>query len=65
MLRKYFESEMEYALMDPIIFGDYWAAGTEEEVVYYEDMQDYEVCKAIAEEVWLNSMEFEDFFPSI
>lgn len=37
--------------MDPIIFGDYWAAGTEEEVPYYEDMQDFDVCKAITEEV--------------
>lgn len=51
MLSKYFEAEKGYALMDPIIFGDYWAAGTEEEVVFYEDMQDYDVCKAIAEEV--------------
>lgn len=51
MLKKYFREDMGYAMMDPIIFGEYWAAGTEEEVVYYEDMQDFDVCKAIAEEV--------------
>lgn len=37
-------------MMNPIIFGDYWAANTDEEG-YYEDMQDFDVCKAIAEEV--------------
>ncbi|VDM32164.1 unnamed protein product [Hydatigera taeniaeformis] len=51
MLKKYFREDMDYAMMNPIIFGEYWAAGTEEEVVYYEDMQDFDVCKAIAEEL--------------
>ncbi|KAM3182244.1 hypothetical protein ACTXT7_012779 [Hymenolepis weldensis] len=49
-LQKYFEEIMDYAMMDPIIFGDYWAANTDEEG-YYEDMQDFDVCKAIAEEL--------------
>ncbi|KAL5105240.1 Dynein heavy chain 10 axonemal [Taenia crassiceps] len=51
MLKKYCKEDMDYAMIDPIIFGEYWAAGTDEEVVFYEDMQDFDVCKAIAEEL--------------
>uniref|UniRef100_A0A5K3F2S1 AAA_lid_1 domain-containing protein n=1 Tax=Mesocestoides corti TaxID=53468 RepID=A0A5K3F2S1_MESCO len=51
MLEKYYKDDMDYALMDPIIFGDYWSAGADEEVTFYEDIQDYDVCKAIAEEL--------------
>ncbi|VDO04672.1 unnamed protein product [Rodentolepis nana] len=52
-LHKYFEESMDYAMMDPLIFGDYWAANTDEED-YYEDMQDFDVCKAITEELMVS-----------
>ncbi len=52
-LNKYFNDDCEYAKMDPIIFGDFWAAGGDEEIVFYEDIQDFEVCKALAEEASL------------
>ncbi|VDN14492.1 unnamed protein product [Dibothriocephalus latus] len=48
---KYFPGDIAYALMDPLIFGDYWSAALEEETKFYEDIQDYDVCKAVAEEV--------------
>lgn len=46
-----FPDEASYAVLDPILFGDYWAAASEEDARLYEDMQDYEVCKAVVEEV--------------
>ncbi|VDL92009.1 unnamed protein product [Schistocephalus solidus] len=52
-MEKYFPGDIAYALMDPLIFGDYWSAGLEEEAKFYEDIQDYDVCKAVAEELLL------------
>ncbi|CAH8459226.1 unnamed protein product [Dicrocoelium dendriticum] len=54
-----FPDEVNYASMDPILFGDYWAAASEEDARLYEDMQDYEVCKAIVEELLANYRESE------
>lgn len=51
MLEKYHPDDMDYAKMNPIIFGDYWAAAMEDEPTYYEDIQDFDVCKALVEEV--------------
>ncbi|KAA3673650.1 dynein heavy chain, axonemal, partial [Paragonimus westermani] len=49
-----FSDEVNYASMDPILFGDYWAVASEQDPRLYEDMQDYEVCKAIVEELLYN-----------
>lgn len=49
-VKKYFEEDFKYAMTNPIIFGDFWATSSEEDI-YYEDMQDFDVCKAITEEV--------------
>ncbi|KAF7232413.1 hypothetical protein EG68_10797, partial [Paragonimus skrjabini miyazakii] len=54
-----FSDEVNYASMDPILFGDYWAAASEEDPRLYEDMQDYDVCKAIVEELLFNYRETE------
>nr|CAK6928266.1 unnamed protein product [Fasciola hepatica] len=54
-----FPDEANYASMDPILFGDYWAAASEEDARLYEDMQDYEVCKAVVEELLFNYRETE------
>ncbi|TGZ71294.1 hypothetical protein CRM22_002727 [Opisthorchis felineus] len=54
-----FSDEVSYASMDPILFGDYWAAASEEDARLYEDMQDYEVCKAIVEELLFGYRETE------
>ncbi|VDP32319.1 unnamed protein product [Echinostoma caproni] len=58
-MNELFEDEAGYAVLDPILFGDYWAAASEEDARLYEDMQDYEVCKAVVEELLFNYRETE------
>ena len=42
---------MEYALRDPILFGDFRNTLEESEPRFYEDIQDFEACKAVFQEV--------------
>jgi len=39
--------------VDPILFGDYWCAGLEDEPRLYDDLQDYEVIKSFFHEVFI------------
>ncbi|XP_069475795.1 dynein axonemal heavy chain 10 [Ambystoma mexicanum] len=46
-----FKSDLEYAMRDPILFGDYRTAMNEGEPRIYEDIQDYEAAKALFQEI--------------
>lgn len=50
LLEDSFSDHFEYVVRDPILFGDFRNALTEEPRVY-EDVVDYEATKAIFEEV--------------
>lgn len=50
-MQQYFEDYMEYALTEPMLFGDYRNALMEEEGRYYEDVLDYEAVQALFQEV--------------
>lgn len=43
----------EYALRDPVYFGDYRSAALTGQDRYYEDLIDYEACFALLQEVSL------------
>ncbi len=49
-----FSDHSEVALRDPVLYGDYRNAMTEEPRLY-EDVVDYNATKAIFEEVWFFS----------
>ena len=51
LLNQYFVDYVEVAIRDPILFGDYRTALTPEKPRIYEDMQDYDVVKALFDEV--------------
>ncbi|XP_028292993.1 dynein heavy chain 10, axonemal [Gouania willdenowi] len=51
LMEQHFKSDLEAIMRDPIIFGDYRTALSETEPRFYEDIQDYEACKALFEEV--------------
>ncbi|XP_078523750.1 dynein axonemal heavy chain 10 isoform X2 [Lissotriton helveticus] len=46
-----FKDDLEYAVRDPILFGDYRTALREGEPRVYEDIQDYEAAKALFQEI--------------
>ncbi|XP_069071115.1 dynein axonemal heavy chain 10 [Pleurodeles waltl] len=46
-----FKTDLEYAMRDPILFGDYRTALREGEPRVYEDIQDYEAAKALFQEI--------------
>lgn len=55
LLAEYFKDiDCTHVLADPILFGDFRNALEEGEPRIYEDMQDYEACKAIFQEVSAN-----------
>lgn len=47
LVEEHFNSDLESAMRDPILFGDYRTALTESEPRVYEDIQDYDACKAL------------------
>ncbi|KAH9515000.1 Dynein heavy chain 10, axonemal [Bulinus truncatus] len=52
LIKEYFkEAHMDNISRDPILFGDFRFALDEEEPRIYEDLQDYEACKALFHEV--------------
>ena len=50
-LAESFPREAEYALKDPIMFGDYRNMLEEAEPRYYEDLLDFDATKALFQEV--------------
>jgi len=47
LIDEHFKSDLEAAMKDPILFGDYRTALNESEPKVYEDIQDYEAAKAM------------------
>ncbi|XP_046382890.1 dynein axonemal heavy chain 10 [Ischnura elegans] len=57
-LHKYFPDESEYALRDPMLFGDFRNATMEEEPRFYEDLLDYDAVFALMQEILEEYNEF-------
>ncbi|KAG5280454.1 hypothetical protein AALO_G00060150 [Alosa alosa] len=51
LIEEHFAADLESAMRDPILFGDYRAALTEAEPRVYEDIQDYDASKALFQEI--------------
>ena len=51
LIDEHFSGQKEYALKDPLLFGDYRTALNPDVPRLYEDIQDYEAVKAIFDEV--------------
>ncbi|XP_051831868.1 dynein axonemal heavy chain 10 [Antechinus flavipes] len=51
LIQKNFEEDLEFAMRDPILFGDFRMALNEGEPRIYEDIQDYEAAKALFQEI--------------
>uniref|UniRef100_W5K6M6 Dynein axonemal heavy chain 10 n=1 Tax=Astyanax mexicanus TaxID=7994 RepID=W5K6M6_ASTMX len=51
LIQEHFGSELDSAMRDPILFGDYRTALSESEPRVYEDIQDYDACKALFQEI--------------
>ncbi|XP_077456872.1 dynein axonemal heavy chain 10-like [Stigmatopora argus] len=51
LVETHFKENMEDVMRDPILFGDYRSALSETETRVYEDLLDYEACKALFQEI--------------
>nr|DBA23158.1 TPA: hypothetical protein GDO54_014099 [Pyxicephalus adspersus] len=51
LIGEHFKDDLEYAMRDPILFGDYRTALNEGEPRVYEDIQDYDAAKALFQEI--------------
>ncbi|XP_053336632.1 dynein axonemal heavy chain 10 [Clarias gariepinus] len=51
LIEEHYNSDVESAMRDPILFGDYRTALSEFEPRVYEDIQDYDACKALFQEI--------------
>lgn len=51
VLEDHFKDDTEEVLREPVLFGDYRTALDEGEPRLYEDIQDYDACKALFQEV--------------
>ncbi|CAL8251349.1 unnamed protein product [Boreogadus saida] len=51
LIEEHFKSDLEAAMRDPILFGDYRTALNESEPRVYEDIQDYDAAKALFQEI--------------
>ncbi|XP_063051673.1 dynein axonemal heavy chain 10 [Engraulis encrasicolus] len=51
LLEEHFPADLENAIRDPILFGDYRSALNEAEPRVYEDIQDYDASKALFQEI--------------
>ena len=47
LIEEHFKSDLESAMREPILFGDYRTALNESEPRVYEDIQDYDAAKAL------------------
>ncbi|XP_076854099.1 dynein axonemal heavy chain 10 [Brachyhypopomus gauderio] len=51
LIEEHFRCDLDYAMRDPILFGDYRTALNESDPRVYEDIQDYDACKALFQEI--------------
>ncbi|XP_017580699.2 dynein heavy chain 10, axonemal [Pygocentrus nattereri] len=51
LIEEHFKSDLDSTMRDPILFGDYRTALSESEPRVYEDIQDYDACKALFQEI--------------
>ncbi|CAH2295752.1 dynein heavy chain 10, axonemal [Pelobates cultripes] len=51
LIAEHFPADLEHAMKDPILFGDYRTAMQEGEPRVYEDIQDYDASKALFQEI--------------
>ncbi|NXF29028.1 DYH10 protein, partial [Nyctibius bracteatus] len=51
LIEENFRDDLEQAMRDPILFGDFTMALSEEEPRIYEDIQDYDAAKALFQEI--------------
>ncbi|XP_063271579.1 dynein axonemal heavy chain 10 [Prinia subflava] len=51
LVEKHFEDHLEHVMRDPVLFGDFRTALNEAEPRVYEDIQDYDVAKALFKEI--------------
>uniref|UniRef100_A0A8C3JB17 Dynein axonemal heavy chain 10 n=1 Tax=Calidris pygmaea TaxID=425635 RepID=A0A8C3JB17_9CHAR len=58
LIEENFTDDMEHAMRDPIIFGDFRMALNEGEPRIYEDIQDYDAAKALFQEILEEYNEF-------
>ncbi|NXM38868.1 DYH10 protein, partial [Gymnorhina tibicen] len=58
LVEEHFTDDLEHVMRDPILFGDFRTALNEAEPRVYEDVQDYEVSKALFQEILDDYNEF-------
>ncbi|NXF04124.1 DYH10 protein, partial [Smithornis capensis] len=58
LIEEHFTDDLEDAMRDPILFGDFRTALNEAEPRVYEDIQDYDVAKALFKEILDDYNEF-------
>ncbi|KAM4891097.1 dynein axonemal heavy chain 10 [Sylvia borin] len=51
LVEEHFADELEHVMRDPVLFGDFRTALNEAEPRVYEDIQDYDVAKALFKEI--------------
>uniref|UniRef100_A0A8C4WLB8 Dynein axonemal heavy chain 10 n=1 Tax=Gopherus evgoodei TaxID=1825980 RepID=A0A8C4WLB8_9SAUR len=51
LIQEHYKDDLEQAMRDPILFGDFRMALNEEEPRVYEDIQDYDAAKALFQEI--------------
>ncbi|XP_074410515.1 dynein axonemal heavy chain 10 isoform X7 [Zonotrichia albicollis] len=51
LVEEHFADHLEHVMRDPILFGDFRTALNEAEPRFYEDIQDYELAKALFKEI--------------
>lgn len=59
LIEEHFKADLDFAIRDPILFGDYRTALNEGEPRVYEDIQDYDAAKALfqvrhSSDLWVN-----------
>ena len=52
LLQEHFPEQAEFALKQPLLYGDYRTALTPEQPRLYEDVQDFDAAKGLFDEVW-------------
>ncbi|NXA03996.1 DYH10 protein, partial [Sapayoa aenigma] len=58
LVEEHFTDDSEHAMRDPVLFGDFRTALNEAEPRVYEDIQDYDVAKALFQEILEDYNEF-------
>ncbi|XP_039416979.1 dynein heavy chain 10, axonemal isoform X2 [Corvus cornix cornix] len=58
LVEEHFTDDLEHVIRDPILFGDFRTALNEAEPRIYEDIQDYDVAKALFQEILEDYNEF-------